>query len=113
LVVLNACQGAQASATDVFSSTAATLLRRGIPAVLAMQFEISDAAAIEFGRSFYSAVADGLPVDAAVSEARSAVSYAIDGTLEWGTPVMYMRSPDGRIFDLHRTTTTPLTGEVS
>src|SRR5262249_4877460 len=41
LVVLNACEGARSSATDVFSSTAATLVRRGIPAVLAMQHEIS------------------------------------------------------------------------
>jgi hypothetical protein len=65
-----------------------------------LQYEISDRAAVEFTRGFYSAIADGLPVDAAVAEARSAVSYAIEGTLEWGTPVLYMRSPDGRIFDL-------------
>jgi hypothetical protein len=100
LVVLNACEGAQSSTTDVFSSTAATLVRRGIPAVLAMQYEISDGAAIEFCRGFYSAVADGLPVDAAVAEARAGVSYAIEGTLEWGTPVLYMRSPTGKIFDM-------------
>jgi uncharacterized membrane protein HdeD (DUF308 family) len=44
------------------------------------------------------AVADGLPVDAAVAAGRTAVS--MDSALEWGTPVLYMRSPDGRIFDI-------------
>ena len=98
MVFLNSCEGARGSERDAFSSTAATLVRCGIPAVVAMQYEITDAAAIEFSRSFYEAVADGLPVDAAVAEARTAVS--MESMLEWGTPVLYMRSPDGRIFDI-------------
>jgi uncharacterized membrane protein HdeD (DUF308 family) len=98
LVFLNSCEGARGSESDAFSSTAATLVRRGIPAVVAMQYEVTDKAAIEFSRDFYEAVADSLPVDAAVTEARAAVS--MDSALEWGTPVLYMRSPDGRIFDI-------------
>jgi hypothetical protein len=98
LALLNACEGAQGSKRDLFSSTAATLARRGIPAVLAMQYEISDRAAIECTRSFYEALADSLPVDAAVSEARKAVSLSIANTLEWATPVLYMRAPDGALF---------------
>ncbi len=42
---------------DILSSTATTLVRRGIPAVLAMQYEISDDAAIELSRTFYRASA--------------------------------------------------------
>jgi formylglycine-generating enzyme required for sulfatase activity len=98
LVVLNACEGARGGQRDVFSSTAAILVRRGIPAVLAMQYEITDQAAIEFVRAFYEALADGLPVDAAVAEARKAISLAVANTVEWGTPVLVMRAPDGRIF---------------
>ncbi|MDQ3912482.1 MAG: CHAT domain-containing protein [Actinomycetota bacterium] len=98
LVFLNSCEGARGSDSDAFSSTAATLVRRGVPAVVAMQYEITDEAAIEFSRDFYEALADGLPVDTAVTEARTAVS--MESTLEWGTPVLYMRSPDGRIFDM-------------
>ena len=41
LVLLNACDTGQASALDPFSSVAGALMRRGIPAVLAMQFEIT------------------------------------------------------------------------
>jgi hypothetical protein len=85
---------------DVFSSTAATLVRRGTPAVVAMQYEITDDAAIEFSRSFYEALADGMAVDAALAEARKGVALAIPNTLEWGTPVLYMRSPDGVLFKL-------------
>jgi hypothetical protein len=39
-------------------------------------------------------------VDASVCEARKTVSLAVENTLEWGTPVLYMRSPDGMLFDL-------------
>jgi hypothetical protein len=98
LVFLNSCEGAKGSESDAFSSTAATLVRRGVPAVVAMQYEITDRAAIEFSRDFYEALADSLPVDAAVTEARAAVS--MDRILEWGTPVLYMHSPDGRVFDV-------------
>lgn len=99
LVVLNACEGA-AGGQDVFSSTASILVRRGIPAVLAMQYAITDRAAVEFARGFYEALADGLPVDAAVSDARQAVSLAVTNTVEWGTPVLHMRAPDGLLFNL-------------
>src|SRR5215218_9656074 len=98
LVFLNSCEGARGSERDAFSSTAATLVRRGVPAVVAMQYEITDKAAIEFSSAFYEALADSLPVDAAVTEARTAVS--MDSMLEWGTPVLYMHSPDGRVFDV-------------
>ncbi len=98
LALLNACEGAQGNERDLFSSTAAILARRGIPAVLAMQYAITDRAAIECTRSFYEALADSMPVDAAVSEARKSISLEISNTLEWATPVLYMRSSDGALF---------------
>jgi hypothetical protein len=106
---LNACEGARSATGDIFSSTAATLVQRGVPAVLAMQYEISDQAAIEFARSFYDSLASSAPVDTAVAEARLAVSLTGDNSLEWGTPVLYMRAADGRIFDV---TTAPVTQQT-
>jgi len=100
LAVLNACESGRGDTIDVFASTAATLVRRGTPAVVAMQYEITDDAAIEFSRSFYEAIAVDIPVDAALAEARKGVAMAIPGTLEWGTPVLYMRAPDGVLFDI-------------
>ena len=42
LAVLKSCEGARNSRTDPFAGVAATLIRHGIPAVVAMQFEITD-----------------------------------------------------------------------
>ena len=64
-----------------------------------MQFEIIETAAITFAQEFYGAVADGFPVDAAVSEARKAI-FATGNDVEWGTPVLYMRTPQGVIFEI-------------
>lgn len=99
LVVLNACEGARGSLRDPFSGTAQSLIRRGVPAVVAMQFEITDSAAIRFSRSFYAALAAGFSVDSAVSEARKSIRLGGNDT-EWGTPVLYMIASDGRVFDL-------------
>ncbi|SNY52483.1 CHAT domain-containing protein [Paractinoplanes atraurantiacus] len=100
LIVLNSCESATGSADDPFSSTATTLIRRGVPAVLAMQFDISDRAAVEFTRSFYAGVASGLPLDVAVRNARLELSLAFPDTLEWGTPVLFLRQRDGQVFEV-------------
>ena len=102
LVLLNACEGGRASRTDPFSGAAQSLVLKGIPAVIAMQFEVSDEAAIALASGFYAALADDYPVDAALTEARKAV-FAAGCSVEWGTPVLYLRAPDGRIFDVHKT----------
>src|SRR5262249_39122220 len=85
-VMLKACQGARGSRTDPFAGTAQSLVQQGLPAVIAMQFEVSDEAAIALAREFYSAVADSYPVDAALAEARKAL-FAAGNRVEWGTPV--------------------------
>ena len=103
LVLLNACEGARGGRLDLFAGTAATLVGSGIPAVLAMQYEITDDAAIDFARTFYEALADNLPVDTAVADARNAMTLRNRFSLEWGTPVLYLRAPDGRLFDLATT----------
>jgi Tol biopolymer transport system component len=99
LAVLNACEGARTDPTDPFAGVAQNLLRGGVNAVIAMQFEISDDAAIVLSSEFYTALADGLPVDAALAEARTAV-FTRASAVEWATPVLYLRSPDAAIFDV-------------
>lgn len=102
MVVLNSCEGARGSVRDLFTSTAAALIRGGVPAVLAMQYEISNDAAIEFSRSFYGALSEGLAVDHALARARTAISFAVPNSVEWGTPVLHLRAEDGVIFRLGR-----------
>ncbi|MGB8647957.1 MAG: CHAT domain-containing protein, partial [Anaerolineae bacterium] len=98
LAILNSCEGARTSVQDPFAGTAMTLGKSGgLAAVVAMQFEITDTASIAFSRGFYSALAAGKPVDAAVVQARLAI-FSEDNDVEWGTPVLYLRAPDGVIF---------------
>lgn len=97
LVVLNACEGARTARNDPFAGVAQSLVQQGIPAVIAMQFEITDEASITFTHEFYAAISDGYPVDAALGGARSAIFTDVND-LEWGTPVLYLRAPDGMIF---------------
>lgn len=109
LALLNACEGGRTSRSDPFAGVCQNLLQQGVPAVIAMQFAISDQAAIVLAHEFYSALADGLPVDAALTEARKGV-FAQSPGVEWGTPVLYLRTEDGQLFDLDREhiTLTPL-----
>jgi CHAT domain/WD domain, G-beta repeat len=100
LVVPNSCSGAAAGVSDLFSGTSAALVRGGVSAVAAMQYEISDGAAVAFARGFYAAIARGRGVDDAVSSGRVAILGTGDRTLEWVTPVLYLRGHDTRLFTL-------------
>lgn len=99
LVFLNSCMGATASHRDPFAGVAQSLIHRGMPAVIAMQFPIPDKAAVALARHFYRYLAAGQPVDAALNSAR-AFMYARGYGVEWGAPALHMRASDGRLFDL-------------
>ena len=66
-----------------------------------MQYPISDAAAVAFARGFYTAIANGRGVDDATSSGRVAILGTRTRTLEWVTPVMYLRGRESRLFTLH------------
>ena len=97
MVVLNACRSARTDAVDPFGGMAQGLVQQDATAVVAMQFPISDRAAVTFTGEFYGALVDGLPVDQAVSSARKALLAEFRD--EWATPVLFLRSPDGNIFE--------------
>ena len=97
LVVMNACQGARANAADPFAGIASSLVARGLPAVVAMQFSISDDASKLFSQEFYQVISEGYPIEAAMSEARRAINSNLNN-FEWATPVLYLRAPTGMLF---------------
>lgn len=100
LAVLNACEGARSSGRDAFSGVAQELVRRGLPAVVAMQTEISDRAALVFTHEFYWFLTQGLPIDAAICEVRKAMATS-DEASEWGTAVL-LRSGTDQPFTIRR-----------
>ena len=99
LIVLNCCESAKVNVGDRFGNPAIGLMKTGwLPAVVAMQFPITDNAAISMSEGFYSALAGNRSIDDAVTYARQFIQQK--SRVEWGIPVLYMRSSDGRIFNV-------------
>lgn len=95
LVVLNACDTAcweSGSGFDPFAGVATALVKAGLLAVVAMQFPISDRAALAFSEALYRRLAAGDPVEAAVAEGRLAIHGKDSRSFEWATPVLFLRT---------------------
>jgi len=99
LAVLNSCEGSRTAQADPLAGVAQTLVQQGVPAVIAMQFQISDPSAVLFSQEFYTALADGYPVDAAVTEARVAMATRLGGA-EWGAPRIFLRAGNGQLWQI-------------
>jgi formylglycine-generating enzyme required for sulfatase activity len=96
LVFLSSCEGARLSPDARFSGVAQTLLRRGVPAVIAMQCRVEDRFAIALAGNFYRALARTRRIAGALTEARR--DLLADGFREeWGAPVLYLHAADGEI----------------
>ena len=93
-MLLNACEGARGHEQSIFSSTASVLVQRGLPAVLAMQGNVTMQTVAEFMPIFFRELQrDGL-IDRAVSVARGSVRERPD----WWVPVLFMRLKSGRLW---------------
>ncbi|MCA1583180.1 MAG: CHAT domain-containing protein [Acidobacteria bacterium] len=103
LVLLNSCKGAEVSSTEPLVGMASQLVKCGVPAVIAMQYEIGDDQAILFSREFYGALFQGWDkgrVEMAVSLARNSLLQAFPGDRVVGTPVLFSRAVKGVLFEL-------------
>lgn len=104
LVILSACQTAATQEKVVQDSARALmgvapkLVWGGTPAVVAMQFNLPDAAGAPFMETLYEFLADGSPLDTAVTEARIGLYFDFDDQIFWAIPVLFMRAPDGNIW---------------
>lgn len=96
LVFFNSCDTARSdeSGARPFAGVAHAMLQNGVPAVVAMQFPISHGAATAFSERLYYALAEGDGIDAAVAEGRQAIHAQRPGSIEWGTPVLFVRTTD-------------------
>jgi hypothetical protein len=99
VVVLGACESGRRDGVNAWSGVAPALMRTGIPGAVAMQYETYDDSAAAFARRFYQSLAAGLSLDEAVGAGRLAVlNLGGRDDVDWGVPMLYMRSPDGVIF---------------
>jgi CHAT domain len=97
LVVLNSCNGARSATGDLFSSTAAALALAGVPAVIGMQFPVSDDMAIKFSSHLYEHLSEALTVQQALTQTR--IDLRHEQISEWIAPVLYMQT-DGELLTL-------------
>ncbi|MFN8466824.1 MAG: CHAT domain-containing protein [Caldilineaceae bacterium] len=101
LLLLAACATAQAVDTSPLASLGSQLLQTGVPAVIAMQYDVRAAAAAAFGEQFYQQLVAGRcagQVDVAVNYGRSALYIHDPDSFAYGTPVLWLNAADGRIF---------------
>ncbi len=101
LVFLNSCKSAQVGSQpgqDPLLGTATALVRRGLPAVIAMTAPISDGAARLFSEAVYRSLVRGSSLDAAVADGRLALFQERPGTWEWITPALFAALGDSSVF---------------
>ena len=96
LVVLAACQSAQQSTSAAFTGLGPQLVQIGLPAVIAMQENVTVVTARQFAATFYQRLLDHGTVDLAMNEARG--TLITNGRFDAAVPVLFMRLPDGRLW---------------
>ena len=91
MAVLNSCRGGHgATATgDSIENLADALLRRGVPAILAMAERIPDDVALSLSRLFYRNLKQGYPIDLSLNRSRQGLisSYGSQ-QLYWALPIL-------------------------
>lgn len=100
LVFLNACLAGQVDSKSPFAGIAHQLLQSGLPAVIAMRYEIADRTAVTFAGSVYEALVSGPCrglIDAAVSNARSSLYINDPNRVDYATPILWLNAENGRI----------------
>lgn len=96
-LVLQACGSSRDTSTDVLLKLSSQLLGAGVPAVISMQNELSNASARNFTKVFYNRLLESGIVDVAMNEARHmlASSHKLG---ENDIPKLFMRVKDGQLW---------------
>ncbi|HJV67662.1 CHAT domain-containing protein [Ideonella sp.] len=94
LAVLNCCDSGRGA------SPGEALVRSGLSASVAMQFPVSNDAAVKFASHFYGALVAGQTVERALTVGR--VAMQITNAVEWGIPVLFTRAGANLSFNVKR-----------
>ena len=92
VAVLAACATAEIELEFPWTGVARALVEAGVPAVVGMQLRIVDKTAVAFLSMFYRALASGLSIGDALIEGRKAICIDPECELDFGVPVLYLRS---------------------
>jgi hypothetical protein len=94
LVFLHACKGAASTSNEAFNNCARALVYAHVPAVVAMQYNISNNDAALFAKTFYGLLGHGRDIDEAVKAGRLALgkTYPMWEHPRFATPVVYQQT---------------------
>jgi len=98
LMVLAACQSAQQSTNAAFTGLGPPLVQIGLPAVIAMQENVTVVTARQLAATFYRRLLEHGTVDLAMNEARG--TLITNGRFDAAVPVLFMRLPAGRLWNI-------------
>jgi len=100
LVVLHLLEANPFDYAAAFGAPARALIRKGVPAVLAMQYPMPTKEMVGFTNELYAHLADGVPIEEAVQQARASffTKPGPDDRL-FGAPVLYLQAPDGHLVE--------------
>jgi hypothetical protein len=96
LVFLVACNSAARSTTDAFRGLGPSLVAAGVPAVIAMQENVSITSARTLSRVFYTELEKHGQVDRSLNTARASLLTA--GRPDTAVPVLFMRLKSGQLW---------------
>lgn len=92
IVVLHACEGGRNDYEYRHAGLAPSLVRQGVQCVVAMQYPVTNEAAIDFSSALYDALADHQYLDEAVQTARRRLWEATEDARLLGVPMIYQRN---------------------
>ncbi|MCC6189545.1 MAG: CHAT domain-containing protein [Anaerolineales bacterium] len=101
LVVLNACQGAAGDSAEALLGLAPQIAAQGVPAVVAMQWDIYDWAAQKLTTVFYQSLCSGPEageVETALTRARAVLFDDAPDSRAFATPVLLLRAEGERLW---------------
>lgn len=104
LALLSACLSGAGKYDDDFGTVATALIKSGIPAVIANQYNIPIKSIAPFVGAIYGSLARGEGIDQAVADGRVALKVGLraatgpGAVVEWGIPTLYRLADVQQIF---------------
>ncbi len=109
LIILQSCESGKTPMENnktfsfpQFSSGAFSLIRKGIPAVIAWRYPLKQADGWIFLEEFYQSLAEGNPIDKAVQQSRNKLAIPNDKTAysssSFGSPILWNNLQESELF---------------
>jgi CHAT domain-containing protein len=95
LVMLSCCHTVLAVGHRVLGELPVALLSKGVPAVIVMQYSVTDQSAVKLSGQLLRGICQGMSLDRALANARRTLLRAgHEGLVDFGSPILYSDHPE-------------------